>query len=218
MYESPLTTSIAPTDVPRPKLRQSGLVRELFDLLILVAAIYALVNLATVRFIVQGPSMQPNFHDGDFLIVSRINYLLGEPERGDIAVFHFPDLPEKDYIKRMIGLPGDTVEVRDGTVLVNGVKLDEPYINEQNCLSACDQPQVTLGPDEYFVMGDNRNHSSDSRAFGVVSRKYLVGEVVFRYWSCPEADDCTIGSIFRNLAQFIQNWGIVTRIGYPRTS
>lgn len=209
LHESPVTTTIVPTAVPRPKLRQAGLVREVFDLGILIVAIYALVNLATVRFIVQGPSMQPNFHDGDFLIVSRINYLLGEPEHGDIAVFHFPDGPEKDYIKRIIGLPGDTVEMHQGVVLVNGIKLNEPYINEQECQTSCDREPITLGADEYFVMGDNRNHSSDSRAFGTVNRKFLVGEVIFRYWSVPQPGETW------NLARFIHNWGIVTKIGYP---
>ncbi|MBC7813235.1 MAG: signal peptidase I [Burkholderiales bacterium] len=170
--------------------------REIIDTLVLIAAIYSLVNLASARFIVQGPSMQPNFHTGEFLIVSRLNYLLDQPQRGDIVVFHYPGNPEEDYIKRVIGLPGDTVEIRDTLVYVNDVQLDEPYINEPCEPGRCRDDVWTLGPDEYFVMGDNRNHSSDSRAFGTVNRQFIVGEALVRYWPPSE-------------------WGLVTHIAYP---
>lgn len=172
--------------------------RELVDLLVLIGAIYALVNLATVRFIVLGPSMEPTFETNQFLIVSRIHYLIGEPERGDIVVFHFPGNTEEDYIKRVIGLPGETVEIRDTRVYVEGQELTEPYINEECRPDRCRDATWTLAEDEYFVMGDNRNHSQDSRAssVGPVSRNYIVGEVLLRYWP-PE------------------DWGIVSRINYP---
>jgi signal peptidase I len=182
--------------VPRPKLQRRSFLREIIDTLVLIAAIYSLVNLASARFIVQGPSMQPNFHTGEFLIVSRLNYLLDQPQRGDIVVFHYPGNPEEDYIKRVIGLPGDTVEIRDTLVYVNDVQLDEPYINEPCEPGRCRDEVWTLGLDEYFVMGDNRNHSSDSRAFGPVNRQFLVGEALVRYWPPSE-------------------WGLVTHIAYP---
>ena len=169
--------------------------REILDLIVLVGAIYALVNLTTVRFIVKGPSMEPNFHDGQFLIVSRINYMLGDPQHGDIIVFHFPNDPSEDYIKRVIGVPGDVVEFRGGLLYVNNEVQDEPYINEP-CTRNCGDRTWTMGANEFFVMGDNRNRSQDSRAFGVVERKYIVGEVVLRYW--PPSD-----------------WGIVHQIAYP---
>lgn len=208
MSESPSEMS---TETPRPRLRRAGLLRETFDLLILIGAIYALVNLTTVRFIVQGPSMQPNFYEGDFLIVSRINYLFGEPEYGDIAVFHYPSGPEKDYIKRIIGLPGDTVEIRDTLVYVNNRLLEEPYINEPCRPDRCPDKQWVLEADEYFVMGDNRNQSSDSRSqdVGKVKRKYLVGEVIFRYWPASPPNQSW------DFAKFIKNWGVVVKIGYP---
>lgn len=184
---------------PRPRLRQWAILREIFDLLLLIGAIYALVNLATVRFIVDGSSMEPNFSDGQFLIISRVNYVIGDPQRGDIVVFHFPGDTEQDYIKRVIGLPGETVEIRDTQVYINGVMLEEPYINEpcnpQN--SSCGDASWELGNDEYFMMGDNRNHSRDSRssAVGPVRREFFVGEVLVRYWPPPD-------------------WGIVSRIAY----
>jgi signal peptidase I len=172
-------------------------VREIVETVILVGAIYALVNLATARFIVEGPSMQPNFHTGQFVLVSRVNYMLTSPTRGDIVVFHYPRDPEEDYIKRIIGTPGDTVEIRNQQVYVNGVALDEPYINEPCSASSCrDEVFPTLQENQYFVMGDNRNHSQDSRAFGVVDRQFIVGEALVRYW--PPSD-----------------WGIVNRIAFP---
>ncbi len=165
-------------------------------MIVLVGAIYALVNLATVRFIVQGPSMEPNFETGQFLIVSRVNYLIGEPTYGDVVVFHYPGNPDEDYIKRVIGLPGDMVEIRDTLVYVNDALQEEPYINEPCSAGRCSDNVWELGPDEYFMMGDNRNRSSDSRAFGPVLREHIVGEVLIRYWP-PE------------------DWGIVNQIAYP---
>ena len=116
--------------LPRPRLRRPGWLREVLDTVILVAAIFALVNLISARYIVEGSSMEPNFHEGQILYISRLNYLLGTPERLDIVVFHYPGNPSEDYIKRIIGLPGDVVEIRDTLVYVNDVLLDEPYINE----------------------------------------------------------------------------------------
>jgi signal peptidase I len=171
--------------LPRPRLQFPNslqTLREIGETIALIAVIYTLVNLASARFIVDGPSMQPNFKTGQFVLVSRVNYLLGEPQRGDVVVFKFPGNPQEDYIKRVIGTPGDTVEIRSALVYVNGVQLDEPYINEPCLPSHCVDNVWKLGADEYFVMGDNRNHSSDSRAFGVVKRNLIIGEALLRYW------------------------------------
>jgi signal peptidase I len=192
------STETSSTLFARPQLHLHGIGREILETIILIGAIYALVNLATVRFIVDGPSMQPNFHTGQVLVVSRVNYLLANPQRGDIIVFNPPDVPpdEPPYIKRVIGVPGDTVEIRDTQVYVNGELLYEPYINEPCTAGSCPNKSWTLGPDEYFMMGDNRNHSRDSRAFGVVKRERIIGEALIRYW--PPSD-----------------WGLVTHINYP---
>jgi len=183
-------------DRPKPRIQRFNLLREIVDLIVLVGVIYTLVNLASVRFVVQGPSMEPNFYQDEFLIVSRVNYLLGEPDYGDIVVFHFPGNQEDDYIKRLIGKPGDVVEIRDTLVYVNDVQLTEPYINEPCIPAQCRDERWELGGDEYFVMGDNRNHSSDSRDFGPVDASLIVGEVLLRYWP-PE------------------QWGIVSQVNYP---
>lgn len=170
--------------------------REIAETLVLIGVLYALVNLASGRFVVDGASMQPNFWGGQFLIVSRVHYLLQEPQRGDIIVFEYPQNPQEDYIKRVIGVPGDTVEIRDTQVFVNGEQLVEPYINEPCQSSRCRNNMWELGADEFFMMGDNRNHSTDSREFGPVARHFIVGKALLRYW--PP-----------------QDWGIIT--GYHRT-
>ena len=192
---SPVDTPVA---LPRPALHQRGYGREIIETIILIAAIYALVNLATVRFIVEGPSMQPTFFTGQVLMISRVNYLFATPQRGQVIVFNAPNQPpdEPPYIKRVIGLPGETVEIRDTKVYINGKELNEPYINEPCEPGRCPNRTWQLGDDEYFFMGDNRNHSSDSRSFGAVKRERVIGEALIRYW--PP-----------------QNWGIVGTSRYP---
>jgi len=188
---------VAIKSAPRPRLGKWSSIREWLDLIVLVGAIYALVNLSTVRFVVRGSSMEPTFRDDQLLLVSRMNYLLAEPQRGDIVVFHYPKAPTEDYIKRVIGLPGEIVEIKDREVYVNGIKLNEPYINEPCTQYSCPDKIWELGDDEYFVMGDNRNHSSDSRSFNGVRREFIVGEVVIRYWPPPD-------------------WGLVDSINFPK--
>ncbi len=175
-------------DHPRPRLQRRGLLYELLETLVLIMAIYALVDLASVRFYVDGPSMEPNFFTAQRVIVSRVNYLLGAPDRGEILVFESPDDPQNDppLIKRVIGLPGDTIEIRDQVVFVNGQQLNEPYINAPGLTSPNEYNNLTLGPDEYFMMGDNRNRSRDSRAFGPIKREHIIGEALIRYW--PPSD------------------------------
>ncbi len=205
METTPNSTSVQELDksalgiqTARPTLRQRGYMREIIETIVLIGAIYALVNLATVRFIVEGPSMQPTFHTGQVLMISRVNYLFANPQRGQVIVFNAPGKPadEPPYIKRVIGLPGELVEVRDMKVYINGQELYEPYINEPCSAGSCPNRTWQLGEDEYFFMGDNRNHSLDSRSFGGVKRERVIGEALIRYW--PP-----------------QDWGIVGTLHYP---
>lgn len=172
---------------PRPRLRRGNFLQEAIETLLLIVVVYTLVNLATVRFFIEGPSMQPSFYAGQYLIVSRAHYLLSEPQRGDIVVFDRPDddqLPNDPLlIKRLIGLPGETVSIRDGQTFIDDVPLDEPYILEPCRTSTCTNSSWTLKENEYFFMGDNRNNSSDSRAFGAVTKDRIIGEAVIRYWT-----------------------------------
>lgn len=173
-------------ELPQPRIRQErSFLRELIETTLLIAAIYAFVNLATARYVVDGNSMQPNFHSNQFIIVSRLSYMFSELKRGDVVVFHYPRQPDRDFIKRVIGLPGDTVVILGGLVYVNGELLEEPYIERFCTGKSCDGEWV-VGPEEYFVLGDNRASSQDSQDFGPVERKYIVGRAMVRYWPLSE--------------------------------
>lgn len=129
--------------------------------------------------IVRGSSMSPGIHDGDRILVDHLTYLLRDVKRLDIVVLQYPLDPRLDYIKRVIGLPGDEIVIEDGNVYVNGVHLDEPYIAEPDPRTHL---REIVHADAFFVMGDNRPHSSDSREFGQVPRANLVGLVNLRVW------------------------------------
>jgi len=152
-------------------------VREIVETALLTAIIFLLVNAATGRFKIDGSSMEPNLHNDEYVIVDKVTYLFGKPQRGDVVVFYLEGQP-KDYIKRVIGLPGETIEVSNGTVLVDGRPLDEPYLTPSNVT----YPQRQLGEDEYFVLGDNRGNSSDSRSFGPIHLSNVVGRAWIVYW------------------------------------
>jgi signal peptidase I len=129
--------------------------------------------------IVRGSSMSPGIHDGDRILVDHLTYLFRDVHRSDIVVLQYPLDPSLDYIKRVIGLPGDEILIADGKVFVNGDRLDEPYITEPDARTRLHE---FVGADCFFVMGDNRPHSSDSREFGQVPRRNLVGLVNWRVW------------------------------------
>ncbi|HEY8109066.1 MAG TPA: signal peptidase I [Patescibacteria group bacterium] len=146
-------------------------------------------------FLVVGESMEPNFQNGNYLLVNQVSYSLGKPKRGDVAVFKAPPEPETSYIKRVVGLPGETVRLTDGKfVIVNeehpeGFVLKEPYeVEGTNTLPESGQTSWTLGSEEYFVAGDNRlpGKSSDSRAWGPVPEDFLVGKVWLRVYPLAE--------------------------------
>ena len=129
-------------------------------------------------FIVVGQSMEPNFHDKQYLVVDKVTTRFREPKRGEIVIFHPPQNPSESYIKRVIGLPGETVEVKEGKVYVNDKVIQESYILHDPSISMKNNyPKVTLGADEYYVFGDNREHSSDSREIGPIPKANLQGRV-----------------------------------------
>ncbi|HHH41422.1 MAG TPA: signal peptidase I, partial [Chloroflexi bacterium] len=144
-----------------------SILRDLFETLVLTLIIFFVVNALTGRFQVRGSSMEPSLHSGQYLIVSKLSYRLGEPQRGDIVVFEPPNGTGEDYIKRIIGLPGERVEARDGAIWINGYRLEEPYVASPVPYTGSWQ----LGPDEYFVLGDNRANSSDSHSWGPLPAK-----------------------------------------------
>ena len=161
--------------------KSGGCFRFLVDILetvLLSLVLFLGINAITARVRVDGHSMVPTFNSGEFIIVSKLAYKLGEPERGDIVVFHLPRDPDQEYIKRVIGLPGETISVHDGKVFVNDQMLNEPYLGaDTGYTGTWVVPEGTI-----FVLGDNRNNSSDSHSWGPVPMEYVVGKAVFVYW------------------------------------
>ncbi len=140
-------------------------------------------------FYVKGASMEPNFHDHEYLIIDEISYRFNPPKRGEIVVFRYPRDPQEYFIKRIIGLPGEKVELKDGKIMIynqdnpDGFFLLEPYLPDgTKTYGGLGQEQVELEEGEYFVMGDNRNSSKDSRSFGPVDRSFITGRVALRGW------------------------------------
>lgn len=153
-------------------------------ILIVIVSVYVIVNYVGQRTQVDGNSMYPSLSDKDNLIVEKLSYRFRDPARYDIVVFPYKYMENTYYIKRLIGLPGETVQVIDGYVYINGEKLDEQYGAEvMNNPGIASEP-IELGADEYFVLGDNRNHSSDSRdpSVGIIKREDLVGRAWVRIY------------------------------------
>ncbi|QQG37752.1 MAG: signal peptidase I [Candidatus Kaiserbacteria bacterium] len=136
-------------------------------------------------YVVSGASMEPNFHDWNYLIIDRLTYDLSDPARGDVIVFALPGSNGRSLIKRVIGLPGETVRIADRSVRIvnaehpDGFVLDEPYLDESN-IGGMNDMSVSLGDDQYFVLGDNRKVSADSRSWGTLPRADIVGRVLVR--------------------------------------
>ena len=157
--------------------------QDALETLLLAVILFLVINTLTGRYQVHGQSMEPSLHDGQYLIASKVTYWLHPPERGDVVVLQPPqDQSSVPYIKRLVGLPGDVVEVRDDRVWVNGVALNEPYISAPPTYAG----SWVVSESEYFVLGDNRNNSSDSHAWGLLPRNHILGKAIFCYWP-PES-------------------------------
>jgi signal peptidase I len=158
------------------------LLREVLEVAVLTLLLFVAVRMFVQNYRVDGPSMQPTLYTSEYILVDKAEYFLHSPQRGDIIVFQAPPNPSEAYVKRVIGVPGDTVTVSaDGTVTVDSTVITEPYVADN------DNPYRTsqtwdLGPDQYFVLGDNRGNSSDSRAWGPVPRKNIIGKADLVYW------------------------------------
>ncbi len=144
-------------------------------------------------FIVKGQSMEPNFQEGNYLIVDQLSYRLRDPQRGEVVVFKYPYNPSQRYIKRIIGLPGEVLEIRDEKVMIFDENSQTMVLQENAYLPQGDTTfgnlRLTLKENEYFVLGDNRLSSSDSRSWGVLPRDKIIGRVLFRLWPPAEASE-----------------------------
>jgi len=181
-----------------------GFFWEIFQTVLLTLVIFLAVRAVVQNFKVEGASMEPSLHSGQYLLINKIGYarlqgtpayaivhpdaaqqpsdpgyLFGGPQRGDIIVFRSPVQPDKDFIKRVIAVPGDTVEIRGGQVYVNGSVIDEPYIRDRPPYIA---PRQVVPPGNYFVLGDNRPNSSDSHVWGLVPADNIIGKAWVSYW------------------------------------
>jgi signal peptidase I len=160
-------------------VKRSHLARDIVETLVLTLLLFLVIRFAIQNYHVQNISMQPTLNSDEFVVVNKMAYLFHAPERGDIIVFHWPRDTRQDFIKRIIGIPGDTVTVDSANVWVNGVLLKEPYISSRFSASA---NVWKLAKDQYFVMGDNRPYSDDSRDWGFVPKSFIVGKAVMVYW------------------------------------
>jgi signal peptidase I len=158
--------------------------REIAITLVLAIVIFFTLQVTVQSFIIVGASMQPNFHEGERLLINKAVYKFRQPERGEVIIFHPPTNQQADYIKRIIGLPGESVEIREGKVYIHKEdgsveQLVEPYITE---LAMRDFKGDEIPQNKYFVLGDNRNNSNDSRSFGPVSREEIIGKAWLSIW------------------------------------
>ncbi len=181
----------------------SRVAREVVEAVVLALIVFLVIQTGVRNFKVEGASMKPTLESGQYLLVNKLVYFqldpvrlaqvipfwsvdesseriaLRPPQRGEVIVFHYPRDITKDFVKRVIGLPGEKISVEGGDVFINGVLLNEPYLTSRDRSS---ENERTLGDNEYYVMGDNRNGSNDSRNWGPVSGDLVLGKVWFVYW------------------------------------
>jgi signal peptidase I len=170
--------------------------REVAITVLIAVAVFALLRLTVQSYTVVMSSMEPNFQQGECIMVNKVCYRSSAPQRGQVIIFDPPFDSPHPYIKRVIGLPGEIVEIKDGQVFINEIPIDEPYIFPEPSQNNKDYGPEVLSDDEYFVLGDNRNNSNDSRAGWTVPRDNIIGRAWFVYW--PPS-----------------RWGVVKHYSYP---
>lgn len=182
--------------MPRFLRKIGGFFLDIIETIVIALSIFLVIYLFFLQpHQVNGRSMVPNFQSGEYLLTDKVSYKMRDPARGEVVVFHAPETANCptgtgcDFIKRILALPGESVAVRDNRIIVNGVATIETYIprDYQTLPGAFTKGRtITLGPDEYFVSGDNRPFSSDSRAWGPIQKRDIIGRVFFRYWPVSE--------------------------------
>ena len=179
------STEVITQPIEPAEEKGGGFWRFLLDLvqtLALSVALFLGINAVTARVLVDGFSMRPTLDNGQYVLVNKIAFRSSLPEYGDIVVFHFPVDPNQDFIKRVMGLPGDEISVSDGKMIINGYSLSEPYIAASPAYTG----KWTVPEGQIFVLGDNRNNSSDSHSWGPVPMENVVGKAITVYW--PPSD------------------------------
>jgi len=164
--------------VQKKKNDTRRLIIDIIETLLLALVFYFAIDAVSARVRVKNVSMQPTLYEGEFLLVNKLAYKFSPPRIGDIVVFHAPPEPGEDFIKRIIGTPGDSVAIKEGKVFVNGIRLDEPYIADVPRYTG----EWTVPEEQIFVLGDNRNQSSDSHVWGFVTMDGVVGKAILVYY------------------------------------
>jgi signal peptidase I len=185
-FPDPNQAAAPPVTASAPNRKAGGLMLLLRDLLVAVAISVLIVVFLYQPVRVEGISMLPRLDDQDRLFVNKFVYRFTAIERGDVVVFHYPRDPEKSYIKRVIALPGDRLRIDHGMVWLNGQPQSEPYIPDEYRDSGS-YPETIIPANSYFVMGDHRCISYDSRTFGLVERSFIYGKAAFVYWPASDA-------------------------------
>lgn len=161
------------------------LVREVIETIVLTVLMFLVIRFAVQNFNVEGTSMEPRLHNGELILVDKWTYLFHPPQRGDVIVFVAPPMPSEDFVKRIIGVPGDKITINNTTVTVDGVTLNETYvapIDQGNPYYNGTVQNIVVPPNSYFVLGDDRVRSDDSRAWGFVPVKNIIGRAALVYW------------------------------------
>jgi signal peptidase I len=183
------------------------LVREVIETIVLTVLMFLVIRFAVQNFNIEGTSMEPSLHNQELILVDKWTYLFRPPTRGDVIVFVAPPNPDQDYIKRVIGLPGDVITIQNTTVIVDGVTLHERYVASYNQGNLYDYKHISnlvVPPDDYFVLGDNRAGSSDSRDWGFVPKSNIIGRAALVYWPLQQDNNGflpNVSSVFASVHQ-----------------
>lgn len=174
-------------DEGKKQARSRGMQRSIIEMLLLTLLMLLVIRFAVQNYQVQGVSMEPSLHNQEYILVDKVSYLFQHPSRGDVIVFRYPVDPSENFVKRIIAVPGDTISVVGEQVTVDGVVLNEPYINSSDRINPFPSfKNRILANNEYFVMGDNRGNSSDSRDWGAVPSQNIIGKATLIFWPLGE--------------------------------
>jgi len=192
--------------------KRHRLVREVIETIVLTVLMFLVIRLAVQNFFVDGMSMEPNLHNQETILVDRWSYMLRPPARGDVIVFVAPPNPTQDYVKRVIGLPGDVITVQNTTVYVNGKVLKDAFVDPRR--QGNPFPSFTnriVPPNAYFVLGDNRGGSSDSRDWGCVPKANIIGQAALVYWPLGQDNNGLLPSVASDFTGIPQPPNVATK-------
>ncbi|MEO7019979.1 MAG: signal peptidase I [Ktedonobacteraceae bacterium] len=193
---------------PHFEKNHNRLLRDIVETVALTLLMFLVLRFAIQNFNIDGTSMEPNLHNSELVLVDKLTYLFHPPIRGDIVVFAAPPEPTQDYVKRVIGLPGDTITVQGTTIIVDGVTLHEGYIAAQNQGTPPGTRTITnlvVPANDYFVLGDNRAVSSDSRIWGFVPVRNIIGRAALVYWPLGKSNNGLVPGVSPVFASIHQN-------------